>query len=274
MKWRAYLQDAWRSLPDQQRRLVYAVLATGIGLSILTFVLPQDQQLWAVLGLFGLFVVVQGVILWGMWQQRPALRKARQAFLRGDFQAAIQLLEDDRAAGRDDAISLTLLGNAYRQVGRLLDSESVLQDAVALEPSSPLATYGLGRTCLVQGNYAGAIQLIEKALERRAQPVILVELALAHYYAGNPAQAVAALDQARDLALEPHRKLMAIYLRWRCQMLMDPSGSDDSSPPAALIGAQAGLVAWEAEAARFAGSPYGTALAEDVARLRDALDVL
>ncbi len=265
MNWRTHLLEGWQNLPGRLRLLVYGLLGASLGLILLTFILPPEQQLWAVLGLFGLFVVVQGVILWRMGQQRPALRKARRAFLRGDFEAVLRLLEDERAAGQADATSLTLLGNAYRQLGRLSESEDRLQEALAADLASPLANYGLGRTRLARGDYEAAAELIAQALEHGAHPVVRVELALAHHYAGRQAAMLAALEQATPVPLEAHRELLAAYLSWQGGALEAPAARSRMGK------AQAGLALWQAEAARFAATSYGAALAQDVERIEAIL---
>lgn len=265
MNWQIHLVEGWRNLPDRLRLMVFGLLGASLGLILLAFVLPPDQQLWAVLGLFGLFMVVQAVILWRMAQQRPALRKARRAFLRGDFEAVLRILEEERAAGQADVASLTLLGNAYRQLGRLPESEDRLQEALAADPASPLANYGLGRTRLAGGDYESAAGLIAQALEQGAQPVVYVDLALVQHCAGREAEKLAALEKAMSFALEPHRELLAAYLGWQGGAL------EAQAAQARMRKAQAGLALWQAEAARFAATPYGAALAQDVARMEALL---
>ncbi|MBN2470465.1 MAG: hypothetical protein JXN59_07060 [Anaerolineae bacterium] len=265
MEWRTHLMEGWRNLPGRLRLLVYGVLGASLGLIALAFFLPPEQQLWAVLGLFGLFVAVQGVILTRMWRQRPALRKARQAFLRGDFDTVIALLEAERASAQADAVSLTLLGNAYRQLARLTESEGCLQEALAADPASPLASYGLGRTLLAKGEFDAAARLIGQAIQQGAQPIVYIELALAFYCAGEQPEALAALEKAAAFALEPHRQLMAAYLGWQC------GGLEAQVARSRMLNARAGLAMWQAEAARFAATPYGAALGADVARMEGLL---
>lgn len=261
MKWRDYLGEAWRSMPRSLQRMVYGLLVAAAGLLVLSFVLPPDKQLWAVIGLFGLFVVVQGVILVRLWQQRPAVRQARRLFMQEDFEGVVRVLEADRDAGQSDAVSCTLLGNAYRQLGQLPASETLLREALDHDPASPFAAYGLGRTLLAAGQFGDAAALIGQAVEQGGQPVILIELALAHFYGGDQAAALAALKRSDEYSLEPPRMLMGRYLRWRL-------GELDDEAARAQLGAQvAGLALWKAEAARFASTPYGVALSADLQTL-------
>jgi len=265
MSWRHYLAEGWRRLPGDLRRVIAVAVGVAVVLIALSFLLPPAQQLWAVLALVGVFVFVQGAVLWHFWRLPPALRRARRLFLEGQFEAVIDLLEAERAAGQGDGAASTLLGNAYRQLGRLDRSEAVLREAYAAGPGEPFVTYGLGRTLLAMGRYAEAADLIAQALEHGGQPVIAADLGHALYRAGQPEAAVRALEQAAALALEPHRLLMTRYLLWRL------SGADEGDIRARLEPAAAGLELWRAEAARCGATPYGTALAEDVARMERLL---
>lgn len=258
MNWREHLGDVWRNMPVSLRRLTYGLLVAAAVMLALSFVLPPEQQLWAVVGLFALFVVVQGAILVQLGRQRPAVRQARRMFLQEDFEGVIQILEVDREAGQADVVSCTLLGNAYRQLGRLPESEAVLRDAVELDASSPFAAYGLGRTLLAKGQFSDAATWIAQAVAQGGQPVILIELALAQYYAGDTTASLQALLRAEQYHLEPSRMLMAVYLRWRLNELTEQEARTQ------LAAYSTGLAAWEAESIRFAATPFGGLLSDDV----------
>jgi len=249
-------------VPANIRRLILAVLTVSLALVIFAFVGPPNLQLVAMIALVGLFVIIQIRILWIMWRQNPEVRQARKAYLARDYQAAIRiLLAAEQEKGQLDIMGQTLLGNAYRQIGRMQDSERVLRSAYEAEPDAPFAVYGLGRTQLVQGHFAEAASLIEQALQSRGAQVILADLGHAQYLAGLPG-ADDALVRAARLDLQPHRALMTVYLRWR--LSGEPA---DNVLRERLRRYDHGLAYWQAEFERFQDTPYGKALGEDIARI-------
>lgn len=259
MNWRRQLRAAWASLPASARRLLVVALLAATALILISFSGERDVQLAAVLGLFALFVVVQIVILWLVWRQNPEFRQARRAFLNGEFDDVVAILAPLDAAGTLDVGGAALLGNAYRQLGRLDDSAQLLRGAHEADPESPFAAYGLGRTLLAQGVYAEAAAMIAHALDKRGQPVIAADLGHAYYRAGQHDEALAALQRADRLELEPHRALLTRYLLWQLQ---DEPADDELIDR--LTRVDHGLALWQAEAERFQMTPYGAALAEDV----------
>jgi Flp pilus assembly protein TadD len=267
MTWRDNLRAAWRDLPDWVRRVVIGVGVAALLLVVLTFVGSREIQIAAVVGLFVLFLGVQALILYVIWQQHPEVRQARRLYLAGDFEAAIGVLEAAEATPRGlDTIGLTLLGNAYRQTGRLEESERVLRAAYETDPDQPIVSYGLGRTLLAGGAYADAAALITQALDRRGQPVIVSDLGHAQYRAGLHEEALRSLRQATKLEMESYRALLVTYLLARLEG--EPSGLELQrrlSPHAQ------GLDVWRAEAARFSTTAYGLAMNEDVTRLDELL---
>lgn len=267
MIWWTNLVEGWRQLPGDLRRMILIAGVVGVALTALAFVLPPEQQVWAVLALVGVFVLVQAAVLWHFWRLRPTLRRARRLFMDGQFEEVVTLLEAERAAGQGDAAGSTLLGNAYRQLGQLERSEAVLREAYAAEPQAPHVAYGLGRTLLALGYYDEAADLIALALERGGQPVIEADLGHALYRAGRLEGAARALEHAVKLALEPHRALMSRYLLWRIR------GADEDALQRELAPLVEGLALWRAEASRCAMTPYGIALAEDVEQIARLLAV-
>lgn len=255
----------WRELPARVRRLIEVFGFVSLILVGLSFVGSREVQIAAIVGLFALFIVVQGLILLTLWRQHPEVRRARRLYMAGDFEGAIRMLREAEESTPLDTAGLTLLGNAYRQVGRLDESEQVLVQAHEADPNSPIAAYGLGRTRLAQGRFDEAAALIELALERRAQPTIVADLALAQVYAGQPEAAAQSLRQAAAIELEPHRRLMAVYLQAR----LSESAPDEARED--LSRYEHGLGLWRAEAARFSATPYGVALAEDIGRIEHLL---
>ncbi len=267
MTWRQRLGMAWGSFPGATRRWLVVVLAAAAALTAFSFVGPPEQQLPAVLALLGLLVVAQIVILWSLWRQRPEVRQARRAYLVGDYKGVIRVLEQAGEEKGLDPLGQTLLGNAYRQIGRLEDSERVLRAACEAEPDAPFSAYGLGRTLLVQGRYAEASAFIGRALAKRGMPIIVADLAYAHYLAGQRDEAARSLAQAERLELDPQRTLMTRYLAWR--LAGDPA---DEALRERLKRSDRGLEVLKAECDRFRETPYGAALAEDIAHMEMVLE--
>ncbi len=266
MTWQQYLKAGWRNLPGGMRRFLITAVLGALGLVVLAFILPVEWQLLPLLALFGLFVVVQGVVLWMLWRQGPAFRRARRAYLAGDFAEAVRILEERQETDALDAAEQTLLGNTYRQMGRLLESERILRKAFEAAPDEPFPAYGLGRTLLALGQYEEAAALITRALSRGADVVILADLGHAQYRAGLVEDAEQTLEEAGRLTLDPPRALMTRYLLWRL------SGQPvDQTLVARLERYDHGLDFWRAEAARFHDSPYGDALTEDIAGIERVL---
>jgi tetratricopeptide (TPR) repeat protein len=267
MTWRENLRAAWRGLPARVQRVVLGGGAAALGLVLLTFIGSREVQIAAAIGLFGLFIGLQALILYVIWQQHPEVRQARRMYLAGDFEEAIGVLEAAEATPRGlDTIGLTLLGNAFRQTGRLEESERVLRAAYETDPDQPIVPYGLGRTLLAAGHYADSAALIAHALERRGQPVIVADLGHAQYRAGLIEDARASLLRAAKLEMEPYRALLVIYLL--AQLEGEPSGPELQRR---LCPYAQGVAMWRTEATRFSTTPYGIALLEDVTRLEELL---
>ncbi len=197
-----------------------------------------------------LLIILEISVLWGNRGMVSAFTRAQRLYLDGDFAAARDLLESIHA--KADARALTLLGNTYRQLGQLDQSERVLSEAVDKAPDHYFPLYGFGRTLLSEGRYAEAVVAIRGALELNAPPVVRVDLGEALYRLKMPEEALDVLATAPTD--EPHRALMVAYLLFRL-------GAAD--PPVAEV-VQAGVPYWEAAAERFRHTPYGLALARDV----------
>lgn len=262
---RSFFLGAWQGLSSGQRRGLVAALVAASLLLILSFVGPAEMQLVSVFALVGLLVVVQVVVLWTMWRQNPELRQARRAYMQGEFDRAISILEEVHDADKLEVMGSTLLGNAYRQVGRLTDSEAILRAAHEVDPASPFAAYGLGRTLLVMGQYEEGVSMIQHALDHRGQRIILADLGHAQFRAGDLDAAKASLKQADEIDLEPYRALMTRYLLVRLGQAPERDVTEW------LSRYDHGLAVWQAEAERFTSTPYGVALAEDIAEIERML---
>lgn len=196
------------------------------------------------------------------YRRRSPLAKAQQLFREGRFQEAVDELQSHLSDG--DVQALTLLGNTYRQMGQLVDSEKALREAILLQPDNPFPSYGLGRTLLVQGKFAEAATWIQKALDGGGQKVLRAELALAHYLNKDAEQAGQAAEKAaRLLQMEAYRVLMVNYILHQTR--------NDSKAVNMMARVADALPYWHAEAERFAATPYGTILMGEVNHLKSLL---
>lgn len=193
--------------------------------------------------------------------QRSPIAKAQQLFRAGRFDEVVSELEKQP----EDVQALTLLGNTYRQLGNLTASETALRRAVQLKPTDAFPLYGLGRTLMVQGQFAQAAQYIEQALAHGGRKVLRSELALAHYLNGDLEKAAQTAEKAvRLLQIENYRVLIANYMMYRTK-------NDQKAVPTMQLTVD-GLAYWQAEAERFATTPYGRVLKQEVAHLESLLN--
>lgn len=244
-----------------------AIAGFLIALTLLTVMVlmaalgPTEFRLSALVAAGGLLIIGQILFMWGSRRLVTPFKQAQEAFVSGDFDASRTILEEQRVSGKTDLHALTLLGNTYRQLGLLDESEAVLREALQLHMTHHFPLYGLGRTLLAQGRYAEASEAVEHALNVGAPPVVQLDLAEIRFRLGLNYEARALFQSARLLAKEPYRALMADYILHRLHAGQPPSQD--------LI--QAGLAYWQASAERFSHTPYGAALAEDVRHLKELL---
>src|SRR5262245_39829111 len=104
--------------------LITALVLLLITLFIGTFG-PLDLKQPARIGAVGLIIVIQVIIMWTNRGMVTPYTQAQRAYLAENFEAARDVLEAVRLAGKADARDLTLLGNTYRQLGQLEASEAV-----------------------------------------------------------------------------------------------------------------------------------------------------
>jgi tetratricopeptide (TPR) repeat protein len=241
-----------------------AQLASLIALTLLAVVLlvaalgPADLRQPALIGVGGLLIAIQISIMWGNRSLVTTYTQAQRAYLDGDFQTTLQLMEAVRLAGKADFRDLTLLGNTYRQIGELERSDEVLTEALRFRPNHHFPLYGFGRTLLVQGRYPEAANVFVRALDAGAPLVIKIDLADAYFRQGAWQEARRVLEGMTPLNVEPHRQLVIVYIRYRL------GGGEQPSP--ALL--EAGLSYWQAEAERYGRTDYGRALARDVRQMQ------
>lgn len=245
---------------DKWARLAFIIgVAAFIALVILGAMLPPEQRSGAFISLFVLTTVIEVIILWANRGMVTPYTQAQRLYLAENFRQARDVLEKALLDTPDEVNLLTLLGNTYRQLGDVESSERVLTDAVKLKQNTHFALYGFGRTLLVKGQYSKAAEAFRSALDAGAPPIVWLDYAEALYRTGtdNPAL-LEALHNGQDAAMhEPHRALLAAYLGHRV---------GGAAPPTPSLVTQ-GLAYWQANAERFAHTPYGAALALDVAAM-------
>lgn len=212
----------------------------------------------ATVGAIGSIITAQVIFMWANRNMVTPYTRAQRHYMRGEFETARDLLAKFHQREEADFKMLTLLGNTYRQLGDLNNSEQVLYEALNMQPDHYFPLYGFGRTLLSDGRYVEAAETIQKAIEYGAQDVVRFDLGEALYRAGQMDEAHrtlrAALDAIRE---EPHRLLMAHYLLWR---------SDEYDPPMQTL-IDSGLPYWMETAGRFAHTPYGAALRQDIEQI-------
>jgi tetratricopeptide (TPR) repeat protein len=237
------------------------LLPVALGAVILC---PPEIRLAALVGTGGLILVLQVTVLWANRRMVTAFTQAQRHYLAGEFDRARDILEAVYHEGKADARMLTLLGNSYRQLGRLEESHRVLYEALDKAPNHYFPLYGFGRTLLSEGNYAEAAEVLSRAIDAGAPTAVCVDLAEAYYRAGYHSEALKTLQNPdlRSFALEPHRHLFAAYL------LHCLSGA--SPPEIAVI--RSGLPYWEASAQRFRHTRYGSDIAQDLQRMLGSIE--
>lgn len=239
-------------------------LAFGLGVILLlaavivALAAPSEARVPVLVGAGALLLVLEMTVLWGNRTMISPFTRAQRLYLDGDFGGVIDLLEPLRAkaGAKADARMLTLLGNTYRQLGRLDESKAVLSEAVDKAPQHYFTFYGFGRTLLSEGRYAEAVTALRHALDLSAPLGVQVDLAEAYFRLDALDETAAALRAAdvESHLREPYRALMASYLRYRVGA---------GAPPAPEL-IREGLPYWQAVAERFQTTPYGAALQVDV----------
>jgi tetratricopeptide (TPR) repeat protein len=247
-------------------RSVQISFILALGLLLVTFLAvaigPVSLRQPALVGGFGLLIVAQIIFMWANRNLVTPYTQAQRYYLAEDFPAAQQILEALVANGKADFRALTLLGNTYRQLGRLDESQEVLTKALAIRPSDPFPLYGFGRTLLIKGLYAEAAEIINRALAEGAPVAVEIDLGEALYRQGRKDEARKVFQDHLSTESEPHRKLMRVYLLYRLDAGEMPSRE--------LL--DAGLPFWQQTVERFETTPYGQTLADDVRQMQALIE--
>jgi tetratricopeptide (TPR) repeat protein len=235
-----------------------------LGIILLTLlILPEDKRAFALIAAGAVLVVLQGIILWANRGMITPYAQAQRYYLAEDYESARGTLEQLATEGKPDFKTLTLLGNTYRQLGLLDKSKETLTEALQIAPNHQFPLYGFGRTLLIAGEYAQAVEVIQAALAAGAPPGIQVDLGEALVRIGETAHnrdtAQNVLRSAASVVQDdPPRALMVTYLRYQL--------GDSTAPDVDSI--SAGLAYWQATAERFRSTPYGVSLMQDVLALK------
>ena len=236
----------------------FALLLLLVAIVIL-LVAPPGFTDFAVMSIGGLLVALQVIVLWGNRSMVTAQTEARRHYIDGNYASARDVLESEldrlnSLGQKPNGDMLAFLGNTYRQLGELDKSLDILTQAIESRPKSHFSHYGFGRTLLAKGEFAAAAEELQLALKLGAPQATTFDLGHALVRAGDKDAASKALQSAIAAADEPQQVLMTQF--WLHQLDGQPLPSDD------LI--SQGSSYWQEEAARFADTPYGKALYEDL----------
>ena len=252
-----FLASFWRDAQAWDRTVKTGVL-TGLVLLLilLTLILgaPRDARPLLLVGVIGVVIVIQGLILWGNRHLVTAYTRAQRQFLAGDYELTRDTLlasvaESEQNGKRPSVDTLTLLGNTYRNLGLLRESEDILTTTLQRQPQNPFPLYGFGRTLLAAGRFAEAEAYFQRALDAGGPAGIVFDVALSQVLqdrldAASQILRTIAQDTTQDAAR-----------RWIAQQLLPVEQQTDFSLSASEI--QSGIMFWQKEAARFANTPYG-----------------
>lgn len=246
---------------DRRLQIATGVTVLAALLMGLLIVLDTDNLLPLAVLIIGLAGAVQFSALFWRGRSTDPFSQAQTLFVQGQHAAAAQQLE---VLENPDTRSRTLLGNVYRQMGRLDESEILLRTVVEANLKDAFPLYGLGRTLLAKGDFAEAAQRIAQSLNQGGRKATGAELALAHYFNGDlTAAGQTAQRVSRQLQLEPYRRLMVNYILY--QVL------NDSRSLGVMAQVKNSLPYWQAEADRFSHTPYGACLQQEIANIQSLL---
>lgn len=241
-----------------QFALGIAIIMLFIDLIILATV--SDLLTQAMIGAVGLLLTIQAIFMWGNRNMITPYTQAQRHFIDGEFAQVVSILKQYIADEEKPEIdALVLIGNAYRNLGQLHESEAILRIALARRKNYHFALYGVAKIRLAKADYGEAIKHLETAIDNGAPDVIRFDLAHAMLRSGQEEDAISIFREFTASA-ETFRALFAQYV-----LFVDGG----KKPSQELI--VAGLPFWEAEIQRFADTPYGETIAEDVKRIRQLL---
>ena len=154
--------------------LVLAVVAVFLG--------PFHLRGPALVSVFGSVIAFQLLVMWSLRGMQTAQSLAWGAFRRGDFEECIQILEKERDDGKANRSQLHLLTIAYKQLGRLSESEALARQLIAEDAEKPTAWRILGQVLIIAGRWEEAAEALERTSQTHADSQ--VELGLVRYIMG------------------------------------------------------------------------------------------
>ena len=254
----AYLLKAFRSWErSTQLAFVMAFILLLISFGVVLVGSGTLRQS-ALIGFVGLIIALQIIFMWGNRTMVTAYTLAQRRYLAEDFIGARDILETFHNTSKPDVNSLTLLANTYRQLGNLDKSEEIVKKALALRPFDHFPLYSFGRTLLIRGLYAQAIDTLKQALEAGAPSIVEFDLGEALYRNANFDASAEVFERIRNPQQEPFRLLMTDFLLYRM--------ARNDAPNAVEV--TAGIDYWRELANRFQTTPYGQLLVHDVALMQ------
>ncbi len=197
----------------------------------------------------GNFKVIQAALIGGYGSEAKALERFRAGIRKGDSTAvyglgclylreqkwrrAVAELKEAARLMPCDTFVLSTLALACRKTGKLQEAKSILESALAINPSSPIAQYRLAQVLMAMGKPNEAIENLTQIKESALTfPNIYYELGvalgrtgklgLAHFYLGcyyynqdDTAAAISQFKMAKPLIVDSPSKLRKIndYLK-------------------------------------------------------------
>ncbi|MDH7486604.1 MAG: tetratricopeptide repeat protein [Anaerolineae bacterium] len=135
----------------------------------------------------------------------PHTNLSRVALEEGDWARALEEADQARVLNPDDATAHNNAGSALLNSGRAAEAEAAFRQALALQPESTLYWTNLAAAVAEQGRLAEAIAAVEDEVLQRDPSFGPGYALLGALYLnqGQPAKAVAALEQAQRILPDP-----------------------------------------------------------------------
>lgn len=227
------------------------VMAIILAVPALILSVTGDETIrgYAVISLMASLFMAQLIFLWANRGLVNEYTRAQRHFLRGEFDEVIAILTAHLQNKPKDVQVMTLLGNAYRQLGNLQASHAVLLEAVNIQPMNYFPLYGFGRTLLVAGQFSDALAIFQKTLKAGGHAITYFDMGEAAYFGGDFEIAHEALTRGlAEKAGDENRVWLAQTLLSHLDNTPRPTLPDDSR------------VYWTKQATLFENTPYGGAL--------------
>lgn len=149
------------------------------------------------------------------YEADAAYRRALEAYRKGDFDAALDLLNAalDAQPGRSELLAAR--GLVYLEDGEKERARADFEAALKAFPYEMLAHYGLGALAYREGRWEQALDHFTQALYiDQARGETLYYLALTHYQLKNYPQAQALMQRALERLEAAHHKGKTDAARW------------------------------------------------------------